>query len=161
MRREQIQNINIISADSTYNNEGAVPGGGVDLVRGHHLGHARERHELVQLPLVLLRGDLANGRQKAGGVDEAADPRHLRNLAGVVRPLLQLEEAVGKVLDPRAEGLHAGPGLLGPRRGHPVHVEGGHQGLHGLAHRELAREAELQLLDGAPDLVPSSSDSDA
>merc|ERR1711924_246487 len=58
----------------------------------HLLEHVGERDELVELELVLLRGDLADRREERLRVGQPREPRDLGDLHRVVLPLVELVE---------------------------------------------------------------------
>ena len=95
----------------------------LDLV-DHLLLDVRLDEELVELVLVRARRDLLDGREEGLRVEEAVQERDLRNLRGLLLPLVQLVQAVLQVVEPRAESARARVGQLGPGLGHTVQEDG-------------------------------------
>merc|ERR1711988_1517639 len=99
----------------------------LDLLGRHLLEHLGKRDQFVELELVLLRGDLVDRREERLRVDEAREPRDLRDLHRVALPLVELVEPHLEVDNPRDEVALGRPRELGPPDGDGVHEERGHQ----------------------------------
>merc|ERR1711988_1618405 len=99
----------------------------LDLLGRHLLEHLGKRDQFVELELVLLRGDLVDRREERLRVDEAREPRDLRDLHRITLPLIELVEPLLEVGNPRDEGPLRRPRTLGPARGDGVHEERVHE----------------------------------